>query len=188
MNFSDGQRSGAMAVLIVALTFYGGTLLSQQWPSLLREVPWGKQGTRTAAIEIALGSHHDGVYFVTTPEELATVLRHTGLSERLPAPLRQELYLLRKNAYRVSLAGEVMTLGSLFAASSLTLGLTVDLNSASLQDLILIPGIGEKTATAIVTYREKQGPFRDLSDLKQVPGIGNARLRRFSAYLQVDNF
>ncbi|MCL2670397.1 MAG: hypothetical protein FWE89_06895, partial [Syntrophaceae bacterium] len=125
MNFSDWQRSGAVAVLIVALAFYGGFLLSRQWPVRLGEIPFGNQVDGTAAVEIALGSHHDGVYFVATPEDLTTVLRHTGLSGRLPAPLRQELFLLKKNAYRVSIAGEAMALGPMSAASSLTLGLPI---------------------------------------------------------------
>ena len=188
MTFSDGQRSGAMVVLITALTFYAASLLCQKWPGRFWEIPWGKQESLSVPIEIAVGNHHDGVYFVTTPEDLATVLHHTGLSGKLSALLRQELSLWGKKGYRLSLTEGAIVFGPLSAGSLLTLGLPLDLNSASMEDLMLISGIGEKTAEAIVTYRETQGPFRDLSGLKQVRGIGNARLREFGAYLQVDGF
>jgi len=39
-----------------------------------------------------------------------------------------------------------------------------------------LPGVGPATATAIVTERERNGPFLDVDDLDRVPGIGPAKL------------
>lgn len=49
----------------------------------------------------------------------------------------------------------------------------VNLNTASVQELIELPGIGEVLAARIVAYREEHGPFQSLDALKQVSGIGD---------------
>lgn len=47
----------------------------------------------------------------------------------------------------------------------------VNINSASLSELTKLPGIGEAKAKAIIAYREVNGSFEDISDLKKVSGI-----------------
>jgi len=48
----------------------------------------------------------------------------------------------------------------------------IDLNSAGVEELTRLSGIGETLAQRIVAYREKHGPFRSVDELKNVPGIG----------------
>lgn len=52
----------------------------------------------------------------------------------------------------------------------------VDVNVASADELDTLPGVGPATAAAIVTERERNGPFVDIDDLDRVPGIGPAKL------------
>jgi competence protein ComEA len=52
----------------------------------------------------------------------------------------------------------------------------IDVNRATVDQLDELPGIGPATATAIVTERERNGPFVDVDDLDRVPGIGPAKL------------
>jgi competence protein ComEA len=47
----------------------------------------------------------------------------------------------------------------------------VAINSATAEELMTLPGIGEAKAAAIVAYREANGPFTQLTDLMKVPGI-----------------
>ena len=54
----------------------------------------------------------------------------------------------------------------------------VSLNSASLEDLDALPGIGPALATQIIAYREKQGPFTSIDQLSEVPGIGPSKLEQ----------
>jgi len=53
----------------------------------------------------------------------------------------------------------------------------VDLNTADEARLSLLPGIGPVTANKIIEYREKNGPFRNVSELELVDGIGPAKLK-----------
>lgn len=52
----------------------------------------------------------------------------------------------------------------------------VDLNTASAEQLDVLPGVGPATAAAIVAHREQHGPFRVVDDLIEVRGIGEAKL------------
>jgi|GEM_PF-414151 len=50
----------------------------------------------------------------------------------------------------------------------------ININTASLSQLIDLPGIGEKTATKIIEYRQTT-PFDSIDDIMQVSGIGEAK-------------
>ena len=59
----------------------------------------------------------------------------------------------------------------------------VQLNSASLEQLDALPGIGPVTAQKILDYRAKKGAFGSLDELDAVPGIGPARLEQLKEVL-----
>lgn len=61
--------------------------------------------------------------------------------------------------------------------------LRVNLNRAGTSLLATLPGIGPALAEGIVRFREVHGPFRQISDVKGVPGIGPKRLRKMLPYL-----
>lgn len=61
----------------------------------------------------------------------------------------------------------------------------VDLNQATHAELQLLPGIGDKTAQAILAYRESLGRFSRVEELDDVPGIGPLTFARLRAFVFV---
>ena len=61
----------------------------------------------------------------------------------------------------------------------------IDINHATVEELMLLPSIGEVRAQAIVDYRESSGPFRYVEDLRKVKGIGEGILAQVMDYLTV---
>ena len=55
----------------------------------------------------------------------------------------------------------------------------VNINTASISELKTLTGIGESKAKAIISYREKNGGFKSIDEIKKVSGIGNATYEKF---------
>jgi len=62
--------------------------------------------------------------------------------------------------------------------------LRLDINTASWQEIALVPGIGETKAKAIVSDRDKNGPFKSPNDLTRVSGIGEKTVAEMAKYLK----
>jgi len=61
----------------------------------------------------------------------------------------------------------------------------IDINTATLEDFDRLPGIGPAKAKIILDYREKNGPFNSIDDLKKVKGIGEATVDKFKDMIEV---
>ena len=61
----------------------------------------------------------------------------------------------------------------------------VNLNTATSEQLQLVPGIGPVTADKIVQMRKSYGAFKSVDDLRAVRGIGPKRLEKMRKYLTV---
>jgi len=61
----------------------------------------------------------------------------------------------------------------------------LNLNTATIEQLEQLPGIGPNTAKSIVQFRERSGPFQRVEDLLAIKGISKARLEKLRPYVTV---
>lgn len=76
--------------------------------------------------------------------------------------------------------------GGMSGAWRLLLGLGLNLNQATVHDFALLPGIGEKTAQALVAFRDQHGAYQQIADLTAVRGVGPATVRRLQPFLRIE--
>jgi competence ComEA-like helix-hairpin-helix protein len=68
----------------------------------------------------------------------------------------------------------------------LLVGEPLKVNSATLEDFIALPGVGEFTARSIISTRERLGGFKSLDDFELVSGIGKAKGAFLGPWLEVN--
>ena len=59
----------------------------------------------------------------------------------------------------------------------------ININTASKEKLLTIPGIGESKAKAIIKYREENGNFISIEDIQKVDGIGSKLYEEIKIYI-----
>ncbi len=62
----------------------------------------------------------------------------------------------------------------------------ININKATIQDLDKLPGIGEATANKILNYREENGEFKSIEDIKNVNGIGIKKYEQIKNEISVN--
>ncbi|MBR2715318.1 MAG: helix-hairpin-helix domain-containing protein [Ruminococcus sp.] len=60
-----------------------------------------------------------------------------------------------------------------------------NLNTATKEELVLLNGIGEKTAEKIIKHREEEGPFESIEELKNLKGITDESFNKLLPYITV---
>jgi competence ComEA-like helix-hairpin-helix protein len=63
---------------------------------------------------------------------------------------------------------------------------SINLNSATVQELILLPGIGEKTAEKIIILRNERGGFKRIEEIMDVHGIGEIKFNKIKKFLYIE--
>lgn len=61
----------------------------------------------------------------------------------------------------------------------------ININKADSANLIQLPGVGPATAQKILDYRSKNGPFKNIEDIKNVSGIGEKKFEQIKDKIKV---
>lgn len=94
-----------------------------------------------------------------------------------------QIYIPSKDEAKEAL-NEEQSLGKVSSASQKEN--TVNINTASQEELMTLPGIGESRAAAIIACREEKGSFTSIEEIKNVAGIGNGIFNRLKDLITVN--
>ncbi|MDQ3020185.1 MAG: helix-hairpin-helix domain-containing protein [Bacteroidota bacterium] len=63
---------------------------------------------------------------------------------------------------------------------------SLNINTATKEELIDLPGVGESTADKIIVYREEKKGFKKIEDLMKVKGIGKKKFEKIKEYITTE--
>ncbi|WP_245954123.1 ComEA family DNA-binding protein [Jeotgalicoccus halotolerans] len=167
-------------------------------PSADEELPAEESKEETAVlsstlfVEVKGAVKLPGVYELPIDARVKNVLDITGLTDKADlATVNQSAKLADEMVIYVPFEGETEeTTADLFSGSGVSDAGSerelVNINTAGIAELTTLNGIGEKKAQAIITYREEQGLFSTLEDLKNIPGIGDKTFENLKPYITIN--
>jgi competence protein ComEA len=182
MSLPERQIDGLMIFVFMIAAACLMAFFSVSMTSRNSAPAYGDPREGPVVVSLTGESARGGIYYLPEHTPLSRLLQLAGVERRE----RFDSHVLA----RPLSAGQVVTLdaaggltvGSMAAAERLALDLPIDLNRATRDELILIAGIGEKTADRIVRFRETDGPFKSVSDLKKIPGFKEKKLKRWERH------
>ena len=97
----------------------------------------------------------------------------------------EQIYIPNISESIDQIENETQNVISSAAVSSALSDCLLNINQASESDLMQLPGIGQVKAAAIVTYRNSDGPFSSIEEIKNVPGIKEAAFEKIKGMITV---
>lgn len=132
-------------------------------------------------VEICDADDSSGIYYLRPGTTAGRLFRDIG-SRFIP----QEDIIIKNGASLLPRSEGEVIIGQMKASTRLALGLPLDVNLASEEDLMMIPGIGPKTSAAIIAYREEKRQIKSIDQLREIRGIGEKKLSRLKEYLYAE--
>jgi len=194
-NLTAQERKIAFFLVITLVVgsgvlFFKSGKLHRVKPELVKEEPRKDAKKEVITIHLSGAVFQPGLYRFEKGSRLADVIQKTDL-------------MIQADISRINLAGRISDGEKIFIpfksgtapsgveASSILInkvndGGYVNINQASVSELLKLPGIGEILARNITEFRNRFGIFKDKEELKKVKGIGEKRLEKIRNLIVID--
>ncbi len=188
MNSSFTRYRPYIAMVVLFAIVLVGTILVLRQPAaapltIITPTPRPSATPASVIVDVRGAVEKPGVYTLPAGSRLQDVLTQAG--GVLPNAETRNLNLARRlndgeqiyvpqvgeaTATAPAIAGK----GAPTSAATKTPPGTININTATLEELDVLPGIGPAIAQRIIDYRSQNGAFKQIDDLKKVRGIGDA--------------
>ena len=182
LHTTEKQLEGLICLVVLTLISYIAFNLFSSYQSQDNYIHHGDKNSGHVIMEIAGHSRFSGIYFVPEKAKISEVLNMAGIENT--GMLDEKILDTQMSAGKTLefKSDRQLNISKMSNAKRLALDMPVNINEATSMDLILISGIGRKTAEHIIQFRRTNGNFQRLEDLMRIPGIKEkkfAKLRRF---------
>lgn len=180
------QLDGFIAIIMIAALCY--CFQNYNISNVIKgcDVKDGRGANETIIVEINAAQGSSGVYFLPADSTVKTILAAANIDisainnkQKIDSPVGNgTLVKIGKD--------QKVTLGAINTAKRVILNIPIDLNNATADDLVKVPGIGQKQAFQIVEHRNKFGKYLEINDLMLISGIKEKKVASFKKYLTID--
>jgi competence protein ComEA len=185
------RQLAAVALALVAVSLLGAWHLSRGGgerggggaPAPIR-VDDGAEGRRAVIVHVAGAVRSPGVYRMRPDARVDDAVGRAG-GPTARADLSQVNLAAKVEDGRQVLVPRRVSVGAPGAVAETAPGVPLNLNTATLEQLDELDGIGPATAQSILDYREENGGFGSVEELGEVPGIGEVRLASLREQVRV---
>jgi len=182
MLISESKLKGLIAVgLILAIIPF--IVLVFRSARTYKIPDYADQCMHCSVVEIVGDEHASGMYYVPAGTLVNRFLKSAGIAKRF----KDDFELKNGMKLIVHPGSEKMEIvvAEIRNAAKISIGMPIDINRASEEDLVLIKGIGPVTAKKILELRQKSKGIKDMKQLMQIKGIKEKRLGKIEKYLYV---
>jgi competence protein ComEA len=171
----------ALAAVAVVVALGAGVLAWRARPSIEPvETASPRASDPAAVLVVAVAGRvkHPGLVHLSPGARVADAIDAAGGA--LPDTDLSTLNLARR-----VIDGELITVGLTAPPAGAVGGGPVNLNTATIDLLQTLPGVGPVLAQRIIDYRQQHGGFTAVEDLRKVTGIGDARYQELKVLVTV---
>jgi len=183
MTISEGQIKGLIAVcltlaIILFFSLFYSLLINYKAPV------FADQLDNSLAMEVVENNQSKGVYFVGSETSSGQLLKTAGIGEFAftDFKLNDGMKIIINSAS----GNQNIDITKMAATERLALGMPLDINQVTEDELLLITGIGQVTAEEILNLRKKLGRFENIKQLMEIKGIKEKRLAQIRKHLYVE--
>ena len=183
MTISEGQIRGLIALcltlaIIPFFNFFYSIFISYKAPAFTDQLE------NSLAIEVVEKGQPKGIYFVGSETPSGKLLKIAGIGEFSFQDFKLDDGM-KITINSVSGKNHIVVT-KIASAERLALGMPLDINQVTEDELLLITGIGQVTAQKILALRRKLGWLRDIEQLMEIKGIKENKLEEMRKYLYVE--
>lgn len=153
----------------------------------INETTQGTEGTRKIYIQLGGAVNNEGVYAVEEGQRVFEVVALAGGLSDLADPnaVNQARKVVDGEFIYFPTYDEVNE-GLYKSEANMSQESTlVNINTATMEELMSLPGIGESKAKAIINYRTTNGPFKSIEEIMNVNGIKDAMFDKIKDFITI---
>jgi competence protein ComEA len=177
----ENQMKGLVVIFLILaiipfIIFFSNSFLNYNIPIL------ANQYNNALTVEIRDKNIDKGIYFIASRTNANQLLHWAGIAVQA-----QNNFVL-ENGMKLTVdsdSAKGVSLAEIDNSRRLALGMTIDLNRATVDDLLLIPGIGEITAQKILKLKSEKVRFKNVEELMEIEGIKEKKMVKLRQYLYI---